>query len=94
MKKIAGILLLIFTLVQAGPAVHALCSNTAAIFMADEEKGDDKPDKTEKKEKKYYSLFTAQTRPATIKITSALLLAEKIFTPPCLEKLTPPPNFC
>ena len=42
MKKIAAILLLIFTLVQAGPAVTALFSESTTIFIVDEEKADEK----------------------------------------------------
>ena len=42
MKKIAAILLLIFALVQAGPAITTLFSDATIVFIVDEEKGGEK----------------------------------------------------
>lgn len=93
MKKIAAILLLIFTLVQAGPAVTALFSESTTVFMVDEEKAEEKIEETKKTEKEI-PFVTNQSIEFSHQIDIALHLAEKIQAPPCLEKLTPPPNFC
>jgi hypothetical protein len=94
MKKIAAILLFIFTLVQTGPAIHSLCADTITVFMPEEEKGNEKADDTEKKDKKDFTLLLTHSQTLSHKINTAFHLAEKIEPYPCLEKLTPPPNFC
>ena len=94
MKQIAVIFLFIFALVQAGPAVCHWAIDTTSVFMVDEEKGAEKIDAEEKKEKKDYAGFFSQASGLSHKINTAFLLAEKIQLSPCLEKLTPPPNFC
>lgn len=94
MKKIATILLLIFGLVQVAPAFHTICTDTVSVFMADEEKSDEKTDQTEKKDKKDYPFSSTQARTLSQQINTAFHLAEKIESHPCLEKPTPPPNFC
>lgn len=93
MKKIAAILLFLFALVQAGPAVTTLFSTSTAVFMVDEEKSDEKIEET-KKDKKESSFVAYQSLELSHQIITALHLAEKIQASPCLEKLTPPPNFC
>lgn len=93
MKKIAAILLLLFTFVQAGPAVTALFSDSTTVFLVDEEKGGEKNEE-EKKDKKEITLLTYQSTELSHQIITALHVAEKIQVSPCLEKLTPPPNFC
>jgi len=93
MKKIAAILLFLFALVQAGPAVSALFSSSSVVFIVDEEKCDDKIEET-KKDKKETSFVACQSLELSHQISIALHVAEKIQAPPCLEKLTPPPNFC
>lgn len=62
--------------------------------MADEEKSDDKTDTVEKKDKKDYVFYSTQSETLSQKINTAFHLAESIQPSPCLEKLTPPPNFC
>ena len=93
MKKIAAILLFLFALVQAGPAVTSLFSSSATVFMVDEEKGDEKNEGT-KKDKKETPFVAYQSVELSNQINTALHVAEKIQASPCLEKLTPPPNFC
>lgn len=93
MKKIATILLLLFALVQAGPAFNTLFSDSTTVFMMDEEKGDEKIEET-KKEKKESSFVAYKSYAVYHQISTALHVAEKIQASPCLEKLTPPPNFC
>jgi hypothetical protein len=93
MKKIAAIFLFLFALVQAGPAVTALFSPSSVVFMVDEEKGDEKIEET-KKTKKEIPFVAHQSIEFSHQISTALHAAEKIQAPPCLEKLTPPPNFC
>jgi hypothetical protein len=93
MKKIAALLIFIFALVQAGPAIIALFSQSSTDFVVDEEKADDKIEEI-KKYKKEISFIPSQSIEFSHEISTALHLAEKIQAPPCLEKLTPPPNFC
>ena len=93
MKKIAAILLFLFALIQAGPAVTAFFSTSSVVFMVDEEKSDEKIEEG-KKDKKEIPFAAYQSLELSHQISTALHLAEKIQVPPCLEKLTPPPNFC
>ena len=93
MKKTAAILLFIFTLVQVIPAVSSLFSTTNAVFVMDEEKGDEKTE-AEKKDKKDYSTISFCSESLSNRINTAFHQAEKIYPSPCLEKPTPPPNFC
>jgi hypothetical protein len=93
-KQIAVIFLFIFALIQAGPAICSLYTDTTSVFMLDEEKGAEKIDTAEKKEKKDYNYFSLQANVLAYKVNTAFQLAEKIRLSPCLEKLTPPPNFC
>ncbi len=93
MKKISVILLFLFALVQAGPAFNALFSTSTVVFMVDEEKSEDKIEesKNDKKEIPFLAYLSVEF---SHRISTALHQAEKIQAPPCLEKLTPPPNFC
>lgn len=93
MRKIAVILFLVFAAVQVAPAVCSFFSPSTSVFMVDEEKGEDK-NESEKKSKKDYAAFASYTTEFSHKLNTAFLLAEKIQPSPCLEKLTPPPNFC
>jgi len=94
MKSLAAILLFLFVLVQAGPAVSALFSDSTRIFMVDEEKGEKKIEEI-KKSIKEFPFTLHQSLEFSHQINTAMLLAaEKIQAPPCLEELTPPPNFC
>ncbi len=93
MKKIAAILLLIFALVQTGPAITSLFSDTTIVFMVDEEKGGEKIEE-DKKEKKENPYVIFQSRELSHHISTALHVAEKIIASPFVKKPTPPPNFC
>ena len=94
MKRAAAILLFLFAFVQAAPAVCSLFDAHISVFLADEEKGDAKTDDDVKKEKKDFTAFLYSSAKFSHKVNTAIHLAEKIGNPPCLEKLTPPPNFC
>jgi hypothetical protein len=95
MKKIAIFILFVFALVQVVPAMQSLFKqNNGLIFTVDEEKGGEKTDNNEKKEKKDYSSLSLVVKLVSAKTCAAFHLAEKIHTSPCLENLTPPPNFC
>jgi hypothetical protein len=94
MKKIAAILLFLFALVQAGPVICSLYSETSSVFVMDKEKSEDNKDETEKKDKKNFTAFTGISGHFSHEINTAFRLAEQILPFPCLEKLTPPPNFC
>ncbi len=92
MKKIATILLLIFTFSQATPVLAGVFSDYSFVLIAEEENKADKSE-TEKKEKKVYPGIIYTVRNLSQKINTAFHEAEKIHPHPCLEKLTPPPNF-
>ena len=95
MKKIAFFILFIFTLLQVVSAIHTLTKqNNVLVFNIDEEKSGEKTDANEKKEKKDYSSLSLFVKAVSTKASVSLHLAEKIYPYPCLEKLTPPPNFC
>jgi len=92
MKKIAILLLLIFTTVQAVPGLFSLFSPDIPVFVVDELQGEDKTE-AEKKNKKDFACFTSLSAGYSHKLNTVFHLAEKIHPSPCLEKLTPPPNF-
>ncbi len=95
MKKIAVFILFVFTFVQVVPAMQSLIKlNNGLVFNVDAEKGVEKTDTNEKKEKKDYSSLAPVVKVVAVKTFAAFHLAEKIHPSPCLEKLTPPPNFC
>lgn len=82
-------------MVQVVPALHSLFKeNQTFVFNIDEEKTADKNDPDLKNEKKDYPSLTYLNYIQTNKTNIAIHLAEKIYPFPCLEKLTPPPNFC
>lgn len=93
MKKIAFIFFLIFTLVQAGPAIASLFSPHQVVFMVDEEKNEDKSKSDIKDGKKYLS------RPYSFSFYQRICSSgwpqpdEDIHPSPCLERVCPPPNF-
>jgi hypothetical protein len=93
MRRIAAILLFVFGTVQVAPAVCAFFSPVSSVFIVDEEKADEKVE-TGKKDKKDNPFILQNTDELSRLVTVAFHLAEKIYPSPCLEKLTPPPNFC
>jgi hypothetical protein len=93
MKKVAFIFLVVFTLVQALPVVNVLFNDSTIVLLIDEEKGEDKKE-TELKDKKEFSHYALTSTGYSEKMNTAIHIAEAILPCPCLEKLTPPPNFC
>lgn len=95
MKKIAIFILFVFTLVQVVPAMQSLFKlNNGLVFNIDEEKTGEKTDTNEKKEKKDYSSLSLIVKVLPTKAYVSFHHVERIHPSPCLEKLTPPPNFC
>jgi hypothetical protein len=91
MKKTALLLLLVFSMVQAAPAVCSLFQETTVFFMVDEEKSEENPD-NDKKGKKDITLLALSGLFAAGELNTNLHQAENIRCFPCLEQLTPPPN--
>jgi hypothetical protein len=92
MKKIAAILLIIFTLVQAGPAIQSLVnSEKVALFIVDEEKNNVKenPFKDSKKDFCIQHLFPISNLTG---IPSHVLTSDPKYASHIPENLTPPPN--
>lgn len=95
MKKIAIFIFFVFTLVQVVPVMQSLFTpDYGLVFNVDEEKAGEKTDINEKKEKKDYSFISTVVKVVTAKSFISYHPAEKIHPAPCLEHLTPPPNFC
>ena len=94
MKRIAFILLVIFSLVQAGPAIASLINTDTVVFMVDEEKNEDKQKKEHKKDsKKDYDRQSLLAAGLARESALAVQRSEKIHPSPCIEKVAPPPNF-
>ena len=95
MKKIAFLLLVLFATVYTVPCLQSWLDDNpiTAVFNIDEEKTSDKAGAEESKEKKDYQLFIRHNQVFSRNISTAIHLAENIPSSPCLEKLSPPPNF-
>ena len=91
MKKTAFIFLLLFAFVQAGSAVSSILTGINTVFIVDEEKNNEKPEK-EKKEKKDFSSLTTLQISFIQKPFQLIYGADKLFSHPCIEQQTPPPN--
>jgi hypothetical protein len=94
MKKAAFLFLFIFTLVQTLPVVNALHNQSSIVLLIDEENGENYKKQAEQKEKKEYGYYTLFSTCLAEKMNTAFHAAEAIHASPCLETLTPPPNFC
>jgi archaellum component FlaF (FlaF/FlaG flagellin family) len=94
MRKIAAILLIIFSLVQAGQLYSSLFTETTTVFMADEEKSPEKMETEKKADKKDYLSYNIMGLSFTRHTNTAFHNAENFKHPPCLEMQTPPPDFC
>lgn len=95
MKKVAFFILFVFTLLQVVPAMQSLLKpDNGLVFNVDEEKTSEKIDTNEKKGKADYSSLSFGIEAASVQINACFHLTEKIQPSPCLENLTPPPNFC
>jgi hypothetical protein len=60
----------------------------------DEEKGSEKSDTDEKKDKKEYTHFGSFSKLLSVNTSTDLHSSQNILASPFLEKPTPPPNFC
>lgn len=95
MKKIVTFILIIFALAQVVPAVQSFFTGTPGIvFTIDEEKGSEKSDTEEKKDKKEYTGLNSFSKLLAENNTADLHSSQNILASPFLEKPTPPPNFC
>lgn len=95
MKKAASILLLIFTLVQAGPLVHSFFPDQeTVVFAVDEEKSPEKADTDKKKEKKDFTVPMLLGPCLTATHTSLLITDTSLPPSATAETHTPPPDFC
>ncbi|HEX4877204.1 MAG TPA: hypothetical protein VFV31_11080 [Chitinophagaceae bacterium] len=91
MRKIAAILILIFALVQLGPAVQAMIStDEVSLFIVDEEKNNSKGEI--KEIKKDYSLSSHPHMVLSDNSLDYFTLTEHLSASPVLDNLTPPPN--
>lgn len=93
MKKIVALLLFVLFLLQATQVVKFLFPDCTCVFIMGEEEVEDNGGKL----KKDYKDFIASPHGSGEFAPLALIafhFAETIHHPPCVEKLTPPPNFC
>jgi len=94
-KKAAAILLLIFTLVQAGPLVRSIfASGETTVFAVNEKKSPEKPDIEKKKEKKDFTAALFANHWGALTRTPVFPADSGIPTPAFAENHTPPPDFC
>ncbi len=91
MKKTAFVFLLIFAFVQAGPAVSSIFTDASTVFIVNEEKNNEKPEKEKKEKKDFNSLKTLQIS-FLQKPFQLIFEADKLYSHPCIEQQTPPPN--
>lgn len=93
MKKIAAIFLLLFILVQAGPAIQALVNaENVSIFLVDEEKNDVKEDSL-KEVKKEISLNHQLHYFSGLLSSYNHYPGQKDYLSHIPDNLTPPPNY-
>lgn len=92
MKKIAFFILLLFTVVQTLPTIQSVLSSDQVIVLdITEEKKIDK--KETKSVKEFISVCNINLH-LDLKFHTQIHPAESIMPSPCMDKLTPPPNFC
>lgn len=92
MKKIAFFILILFTVVQTIPTIQSLWEPDQAIVLdITEEKKIDKDDT--KSVKEFISVHSINLD-LGVKSLTQMHLPENIMPSPCMDKLTPPPNFC
>ena len=94
MKKIAYLFLFVFFLMQLSPILHIPNTDTVAVFVADEQNGEEKNNGNDNSEKKYYPVFTYHSQGVTAGLSIVPYCSEDIMAAPCPETPTPPPNFC
>ena len=67
--------------------------HTKSVFIAEDKNGEEKNESAENKDQKYFTQSSTISEAFSHDSYTVFHLAEKIYTSPCLEKLTPPPNF-
>lgn len=93
MRRKIIIMLFLFFLLQSGPVVSYFFSDSTYGLAIVEEEVEDHSEKGKKYNKDF--IATAHSSMVFSHLAEvAFHLAEKIHHPPCLEKLSPPPNFC
>ncbi len=93
MKKIAAILLIIFALVQAGPAIQTLVnSDQVSLFIVDEEKNNNVKEDSLKEIKKDFSIHHSSLSGPDPSFSSYRNAGENKYASHSPENLTPPPN--
>lgn len=93
MKKIAAILLIIFALVQAGPAVNVLIKNDkVSLFIVDEEKNNTAKEDFQKQIKKDISSVSTFNDSPFYCFGQYFTKKEDIRSCHAPDNLTPPPN--
>jgi hypothetical protein len=93
MKMITFLFLLLFSLVQVAPAFIAHLIDSTSVLLAEEKNGEEKNEGAENKVQKYFSQFANISEACSSDLNTAFHEAEKKYSSPCLEKLTPPPDF-
>jgi hypothetical protein len=93
MKKIALLFIMIFAVAQSAPLALAVFTEVHSVFIAEEEKGEEKTN-SETKEKKFETDFGFLSAELSRRQCTAFHVAENILPHPTKEKITPPPNFC
>lgn len=93
MNKITFLFLLLFSLVEVAPSFMVHHADITSVFIAEEKNGEEKNESTETKDQKYFVQFLNISEEVAHDSNTVVHLAEKIDASPCLEKLTPPPNF-
>lgn len=91
MKSTALIFFLLFAFVQAGPAVSSIITGFSSVFIVDEEKNNQKPE-NDKKEKKDFNCLNNTQISFLQKSLQLICRADKLYSHPCIELQTPPPN--
>lgn len=95
MKKIAIIILFLFTISHALPTAQSLLDgNTIMLVDYTEEHKSSKEDLNEKKEYKEYITHNRNYIGLQLNSLKRLCFSEYILPAPSVDKLTPPPNFC
>jgi hypothetical protein len=69
-------------------------ADTTSVFIAEEKNGEEKNESAENKDQKYLTQYSNISEAFSHDSNTVFDLAERKYTSPCLEKLTPPPNFC
>ncbi|HVZ57387.1 MAG TPA: hypothetical protein VG870_12055 [Chitinophagaceae bacterium] len=95
MKKLALFLLLLFAAVQAVPAIRALVDGEKIlVFNVDEEKCAGKQVADYFKDSRNSFAACLEQISLTARLIAPVQPDDQLPLHPCLERHTPPPNFC